>query len=210
MFGWDFQNSKSNRIKLFLFLLVIFLIVAFTVSAFFRSMNKEEAVAVQQNIEGVEKSSGNDSATISDDQELLAVDEQTNDYDQTESFSEKELGKSKRIAVEFATAFHTYNAEKPMDYLENAKTYMTDALYEKMNRNGRREVLERSYLTVKDTNVIPVVNKSSLVVRWNVIVKGEAKSVDGSISETEDWYLVGLRSVNGEWMVEDVRVNVPN
>ena len=210
MFGWDFQNSKSDRIKLFLFLLVIFLIVAFTVSAFFRSMNKEEAVAVQQNIEGVEKSSGNDSATLSDDQELLAVDEQTNDYDQTENFSEKELEKSKRIAVEFATAFHTYNAEKPMEYLENAKTYMTDALYEKMNRNGRREVLERSYLTVKDTNVIPVVNKSSLVVRWNVIVKGEAKSVDGSISETEDWYLVGLRSVNGEWMVEDVRVNVPN
>ena len=97
-----------------------------------------------------------------------------------------------------------------MEYLENAKTYMTDALYEKMNRNGRREVLERSYLTVKDTNVIPVVNISSLVVRWNVIVKGEAKSVDGSISETEDWYLVGLRSVNGEWLVEDVRVNVPN
>ena len=210
MFGWDFQNSKSDRIKLFLFLLVIFLIVAFTVSAFFRSMNKEEAVAVQQNIEGVEKSSGNDSATSSDDQELLAVDDQTNDYDQTENFSEKELEKSKKIAVEFATAFHTYNAEKPMEYLENAKPYMTDALYEKMNRNGRREVLERSYLTVTETNVIPVVNKSSLVVRWNVIVKGEAKSVDGSISETEDWYLVGLRSVNGEWMVEDVRVNVPN
>ena len=210
MFGWDFQNRKSDRIKLFLFLLVIFLIVAFTVSAFYRSMNEENAVAVQQNIEGVEKSSGNDSATISDDQELLAVDEQTNDYDQTENFSEKELEKSKRIAVEFATTFHTYNAEKPMEYLENAKPYMTDALYEKMNRNGRREVLERSYLTVKDTNVIPVVNKSSLVVRWNVIVKGEAKSVDGSISDTEDWYLVGLRTVNGEWIVEDVRVNVPN
>ena len=63
MFGWDFQNSKSDRIKLFLFLLVIFLIVAFTVSAFFRSMNKEEAVAVQQNLEGVEKSSGNNSTT---------------------------------------------------------------------------------------------------------------------------------------------------
>ena len=52
----------------------------------------------------------------------LAVDEQTNDYDQTENFSEKELEKSKKIAVEFATAFHNYNAEKPMEYLENAKT----------------------------------------------------------------------------------------
>ena len=52
MFGWDFQNRKSDRIKLFLFLLVLFLIVAFTVSAFYRSMNEENAVAVQQ-LEGV-------------------------------------------------------------------------------------------------------------------------------------------------------------
>ena len=43
-----------------------------------------------------------------------------------------------------------------------------------------------------------------------MIVKGEAKSIDESILETEDWYLVGLRNVNGEWKVEDVRVNVPN
>ena len=85
-----------------------------------------------------------------------------------------------------------------------------NTLYERMNQNGRREVLERSYLTAKETQVIPVVNKSSMVVRWNVIVRGEAKSVDGSLSETEDWYLVGLRSVDGEWKVEDVRVNVPN
>lgn len=79
-----------------------------------------------------------------------------------------------------------------------------------MKRNGRREVLERSYLTVKETDVTPVANKSSMVVRWNVIVRGEAKSVDGKTSETEDWYLVGLREVDGEWKVEDVRVNVPN
>jgi hypothetical protein len=49
-----------------------------------------------------------------------------------------------------------------------------------------------------------------MVVRWNVIVRGEAKSVDGKTSQTEDWYLVGLRDVEGEWKVEDVRVNVPN
>ena len=118
-----------------------------------------------------------------------------NDYDQTEKFSEEDLEKSKKIAVEFAAAYHNYNADKPMEYLENAKPYMTDALYEKMNQNVRREVLERSYLTAKETQVTPVVNKSNMVVRWNVIVKGEAKSIDGSISETEDWYLVGLRNV---------------
>ena len=51
---------------------------------------------------------------------------------------------------------------------------------------------------------------SSMIVRWNVIVTGETKSTDGNISATEDWYLVGLRKVNGDWKVEDVRVNVPN
>ena len=204
MFGWDYHNSKADRIKLFLFLLVIFLVVAFIVSAFFRSMNKDEAVVVEQ-IEGVDNASGDSSSGAP-----VVIEDQMNDYDQTEKFSEEDLEKSKKMAVEFATAYHNYNADRPMEYLENVKPYMTDALYEKMNQNVRREVLERSYLAAKETHVLPVVNKSNLVVRWNVIVKGEAKSIDESILETEDWYLVGLRNVNGEWKVEDVRVNVPN
>ena len=65
----------------------------------------------------------------------------------SEKFSEEDLEKTKKMAVEFATAYHNYNADRPMEYLENAKPYMTDALYEKMNQNVRREVLERSYLT---------------------------------------------------------------
>ena len=204
MFGWDYHNSKADRIKLFLFLLVIFLVLAFIVSAFFRSMNKDEAVVVEQ-IEGVDNASGDYSSGAP-----VVIEDQMNDYDQTEKFSEEDLEKSKKTAVEFAAAYHNYNADRPMEYLENAKPFMTDALYEKMNQNVRREVLERSYLTAKETQVLPVVNKSNLVVRWNVIVKGEAKSIDESILETEDWYLVGLRNVNGEWKVEDVRVNVPN
>ncbi len=45
---------------------------------------------------------------------------------------------------------------------------------------------------------------------WNVLIKGESKSVNGSTSETEDWYLVRFRSVNCEWIVGDGRVNVRN
>lgn len=175
-------------------------------------MNKEVATAVEQNpkystesIEQVDLSDLN-----SEHSESLDGYDQINEYDQTEHFSEETLNETKEIAVQFAKAFHTYSADEPMKYLENAKPYMTDALYEKMKRNGRREVLERSYLTVTDIQVTPVVNKSSVVVRWNVMVTGEAKSVDGTTSETEDWYLVGLREVDGEWKVEDVRVNVPN
>lgn len=116
---------------------------------------------------------------------------------------------TKNIAIQFVTAFHSYNADQPQAYLEKAKPFMNEDLYQKMERNGRREVLERSYLTVESTEVTPVVNKSSTVARWNVIARGEAKSNDNRIKQIEDWYLVGLRKVNGEWRVEDVRVNVP-
>jgi hypothetical protein len=208
MFGWDYHNSKSDRIKLFLFLLVIFLVVGFAVSTFFRNMNKYEVEAVGKHPIYKENSQFDSSDSSFDDSESTAATDGPNEYDQTEKFTKEELEETKKIAVQFVTDFHTYNADKPMDYLENAKPYMTEDLYEKMKRNGRREVLERSYLTVKETDVTPVVNKSSMVVRWNVIVRGEAKSVDGKTSATEDWYLVGLREVDGEWKVEDVRVNV--
>jgi flagellar basal body-associated protein FliL len=212
MFGWDFENSKSDRVKLFLFILVTFLVVGFSVSTMFRSMNKQEAAVIGEHSKSEAESTENfdSDPTPSDHSEPESEKDQKNEYDQTEQFSEDTLEKTKEIAVQFVTSFHTYNADKPMEYLENAKPYMTDALYEKMKRAGRREVLERSYLAVKETQITPVVNKSSMVVRWNVITRGEAKSVDGKTSKTEDWYLVGLREVDGEWKVEDVRVNVPN
>jgi hypothetical protein len=209
MFGWDFQNSKSDRIKLFLFLLVLFLVVGFTASTLLRSLNDETADARDQKTESTEESYLTADSPNQSNSESKSEEEKVNEYDQTEHFSSEELEDTKEIAVQFVTAFHTYNADKPIDYLAEAKPYMTEALYEKMNRNGRREVLERSYLTVKETDVTSVVNPSSMVVRWNVIVRGEAKSVDGKTSQTEDWYLVGLRDVEGEWKVEDVRVNVP-
>ncbi|MDR0140146.1 hypothetical protein RFW18_20495 [Metabacillus idriensis] len=210
MFGWDLQNSKSDRIKLFLFLLVLFLAVGFTISTLFRSLNQETASARGENPAGADKSSLTVDSSSQSNLEQSSSEDQVNEYDQTEHFSAEELEVTKKIAVQFVTKFHTYNADKPTEYIEQARSYMTDTLYEKLNRNGRREVLERSYLTVKETEVTPVVNKSSMIVRWNIIVRGEAKSVDGKVSKTEDWYLVGLRDVQGEWQVEDVRVNVPN
>lgn len=203
MFGWDVQNSKSDRIKLFLFLLAVFLIVGFAASTFFRSTPL--VTSVSKSVETKVSPSAK-----SEDTSGAVIQGKGNEYDQTEQFTEEELSDTKDVAVGFASAFHTYDAEKPDFYLMNAKPYMTEALYEKMKRNGRREVLERSFLRVRDSEVTPVSNKSNMVVRWNVIVRGEAISVDGKTSQTEDWYLVSLREADGEWKVEDVRVNVPN
>lgn len=211
MFGWDFHNSKADRMKLFLFLLAIFLLVGFTFLSIYRYMDKGKRADGQPLI-GVSESKkeADTSDSTYSESKLMDSTKGPNEYDQTEHFSKKELATTKSIAIQFVTAFHSYNADQPQAYLEKSKPFMTVDLYQKMERNGRREVLERSYLTVESTEVTPVVNKSSTVARWNVIAKGEAKSNDNKIKQIEDWYLVGLRKVNGEWRVEDVRVNVPN
>lgn len=209
MFGWDFQHSKTDRIKLFFFIFAVFLVIGFTASFIFRSMN-----TVESKIQNDTPQSATESVKMADSSTSSKVEEDSstsiNEYDQTEQFSKEQLDESKEVAISFTKEFHAYNADKPMKYLENAKPYMTSSLYEKMERTGRRETLERSYLTVKDIQVTPVVNKSSMVVRWNVMVMGEAKATDGTTQKTEDWYLIGVRKVDGEWKVEDVRVNVPN
>jgi hypothetical protein len=209
MFGWDFQNSKSDRIKLFLFVLSIFLVVGFTASFIFRHLSTGEVVAkANKSQHVVESTEAVDSSNTDGSEEELSKN--IDQYDQTEHFSNEDLEKTKEIADNFAKAFHLYNADQPMQYLENAKPYMTARLYQKMKRSIRREPLDRSYLSVKETDVTPVANSSSLVVRWNVIVRGEAKATDGTTSQTEDWYLVSVGKENGEWKVEDVRVNVSN
>ena len=212
MFGWDFQNSKSDRMKLFLFILAAFLIVGFLLSALFRGITNgsEEAAAVDDKEKRAAESADKVDSEPAPSTEEKPTEEQKNEYDQTEHFSKEDLEATKELAVKFTNAFHTYSIDEPTKYLKDAKPYMTDALYKKMKQNGRREVLDRSYLTVKKTEVTPVTNNSEIVVRWNVMVTGEAKSNDGKTSGTEDWYLIGLRKVDGDWKVEDVRVNVPS
>lgn len=57
--------------------------------------------------------------------------------------AEKELEKTKNIAIQFVMAIHTCNADQPLTYIENAKPFMTEDLQQIMDLNGRRELLER-------------------------------------------------------------------
>ena len=87
---------------------------------------------------------------------------------------------------------------------------MTKSLYKKLQKEPRREPLERSYITVKKIDTTQVSNNAQTIVEWNVIVQSEAKSVDKKVEETEDWYLVSLVEENGVWKVDEVNINVPS
>ncbi|MFU8692735.1 hypothetical protein ACNA6I_23255 (plasmid) [Rossellomorea sp. FS2] len=210
MFGWDIHNSQSDRLKLFFFLLAVFLVIGFSATFVFRSNYEMESKPVETGSDQTVEFPYSESGTSEVKPNETATSEEENTYDQTEHFTEKELEESKEVAVAFARSFHSYSADQPEEYLEKSKPWMKTSFYKKKRDDDRREPLGRSYLTVDETSVTPVVNQSTSVIRWNVMVTGEAKAPDGSKTKTEDWYLVSVRQEEREWKVEDVRVNVPN
>ncbi|KML32366.1 hypothetical protein [Rossellomorea marisflavi] len=210
MFGWDIHSSQSDRLKFFFFLLAVFLVIGFSVTFVFRSNHETASKPVETESGQTVESPSSESGTSVVEPNETTTSEEENTYDQTEHFTEKELEESKEVAVAFARSFHSYSADEPGEYLEKSKHLMTVSFYKKKSKDDRREPLGRSYLAVDETSVTPVVNKSTSIIRWNVMVTGEAKAPDGSKTKTEDWYLVSVRQEEGEWKVEDVRVNVPN
>ncbi|MEC2054741.1 hypothetical protein I6J18_18330 [Peribacillus psychrosaccharolyticus] len=85
MFGWDFHNSKADRMKLFLFLLTLFLLVGFTFSSIYRYMDKGEKAESQPLIG--ESESTNEGETLDSpygESKLMDSTEGPNEYNLTE------------------------------------------------------------------------------------------------------------------------------
>lgn len=49
MFGWDFENSKSDPIKLFLFILAVFLVVGSPLRRFSATRTKQKSQPLKPN-----------------------------------------------------------------------------------------------------------------------------------------------------------------
>ena len=95
MFGWDIHNSKSDRIKLFCFILVVFLVIGFTANFIFRSLDTEEAEAEKNDSrKGAESAHTVDSVTSSKTVDTTATDK--NEYDQMNIFLKKNWPKRKK------------------------------------------------------------------------------------------------------------------
>ncbi|HER2025489.1 TPA: hypothetical protein VJR00_001730 [Streptococcus pyogenes] len=80
MFGWDIHNSKSDRIKLFCFILVVFLVIGFTATFIFRSLGTDAGAEVSESRGGADSAKNVDSVTSSKTVDAPAMDK--NKYDQ--------------------------------------------------------------------------------------------------------------------------------
>ena len=126
---------------------------------------------------------------------------------QTMHFTKEQLNKSKSVAILFVKQYHNFDAYFPAKHIEDSKRYMSDELYKIEMANVSRGTLDAVKKKWTDITVTEVANSSTTKIFWNVIAQSENTDSDGKTVIGEDWYLVQLENMNGEYKVTGVRVN---
>lgn len=142
-----------------------------------------------------------------------SVNEEDEDIDttsvpsQTMHFSKEQLNASKSVAILFVKQYHNFDAYFPTKHIEDSKRYMSDELYKNEMKYASRGTLDAVKKKWTDITVTEVSNSSTTKIFWNVIAQSENTDSDGKTSVGEDWYLVQLEFMDGEYKVTGVRMN---
>lgn len=128
---------------------------------------------------------------------------------QTMHFTQEQLNASKSVAILFVKQYHNFDGYFPTKHIENAQRYMSPELYKMEMANVSRGTLDAVKKKYTDITVTEVSNSSTTKIFWNVVVESENTNSDGRTNFGEDWYLVQLENLNGDYKVTGVRMNDP-
>lgn len=110
---------------------------------------------------------------------------------------------AQEVAAEFVMAFHEVDGEQPFQYLENARPYMTDRLFEKFSNIPKRGTAAVQKLKPTATDLLPVDLTDNMQI-WRVGVTAEEKP-SGELVFAE--YLVKMVKEGQEWNVDGVDIS---
>jgi len=112
---------------------------------------------------------------------------------------------SREVAEDFLKAYLLYDGKQPLAHIEQAKPYMTDALYNEFSQSIQRPTLEvQAKEPVSFDNAQVIVNDNQIEWSFNVIEK--VTDAQGK-SRNEEWvYVLTLMKDNG-WKVSEVNTH---
>lgn len=120
--------------------------------------------------------------------------------------SQEEMQNAQNVAVEFIKAFHSFDVQKPDDYLKQIKPYMTEDNYSFYEAYPKRGTLDSQKVKVTNTYATPGEFQEQFQI-WNVEVTSENTDVEGKMEEIKTPYSVLLIPEGDEWKVDGVRVD---
>ena len=199
---FDF-NKKSHRFIVLLIIAIPVLSIGF--GFLFLAQHEAKETSEKEKTEKVQakESEQTDSSPVSEEQEEEESEEEVT-APASEMVSEEEKEKAKLTAEKFAQIYGNYDSEKPLDFVYNAKPYMTEEFYSRSEENPPRQLLGLAKSTVKSFDTYPVDIDELNVLVFNVVLKLDTVNQINKKVYQETTILISLEKENGEWKVKSM------
>ena len=194
-------NKKSHKFIVFLVIAIPVLSVGFMFMYLAQHDAKETIEKAKTEKVEAKESEKTDSSPVSED-EVEIENEVTPPA--SEMVSEKEKAKAKSTAEKFAQLYGNYDREKPLDFVYNAKPYMTEEFYSRSEESPPRQFLGLAKSTVKSFDTYPVDIDELNVLVFNVVLKLDTVNDLNKKGYSETTILISLEKENGEWKVKSM------
>lgn len=213
----DLSNRK-HRLIVLLMIMVPMLIIGFAITSWTLAdrENQEvkkpnDPVTSPEPVEP-EESTQEESSPLPEEnpEEGLAHDHEEMDPNApplaSEMFSQEDKHASKLVAEKFVQAYGNYNNQTPLDFIQNAKPYMTESFRSQWEQKPPRRPLALAKSTVKKMVTYPVDATEQYLIGWNVVVSLATINTLGDNVPEEKSMLIVLEKEQGSWKVKGVDI----
>lgn len=192
-------DSKRGKIKLLICLAIPIMTIGFLITFFtLQSADQPKAESAKKEAKVSAKVDPSPSPEdVSKKEKKTSV--------QTLSKEEKEA--SKAIAEKFAVAYGNYDSKNPLNFVQNAKPYMSEWFNTQWEENPPRRPLALSKSTVKKFDTYRVDGGDQHIIAWSVVLTEETINALGDKITQEEWLWIGLVKENGLWKVNEVDIS---
>ncbi|MEC1158696.1 hypothetical protein [Cytobacillus horneckiae] len=121
----------------------------------------------------------------------------------TDYFSKEDISQAKEVSVQFIKEYYPFDGNKPSQNINDAKKYMSSALYDELKERVIRPTQTIFRKELKSFEVYEPYNPTDEYLTINVLVKGEIYDVKDNINKKEEsHYSIKIINEDGKFKVD--------
>lgn len=200
-------TKKSHKMILFALLAIPTLIMGIIWTA----NNQDEATTKEE--PKTEKTEGKESDTPDSSPSELELTEEQEQIESesipgSEYIKEEDKAIAQEVAENFAQAYGNYDSEKPLEFIQNAKPYMSEVMAHEWDKNPPRRPLALVKSEVDSYEAYPIDTADKYTLMYNVVLQQKTvNSLEDKDVPLETSLIIALKKTFGEWKVEGVNVS---
>ncbi|WP_040980419.1 MULTISPECIES: hypothetical protein [Oceanobacillus] len=130
-------------------------------------------------------------------------------------YTEDEIYASQNTTEEFIEIIYNIDGDEPMKFYDEAKDFMTLELYERLEQEYNEGKMTWIYGLNREFESLEIYQPSSMDpsqekgITWAARIQGVQSIHDGEKEKVTDVYIIRLKEVDGDYIIDDLAINFP-